>query len=101
MIIIECPKCGGGTYLVDEEFVKVIENTDPMKVVAKAIYQCRSCGERFSRLVVENVDAKKLEQSPRQQGVYSGQTYSSPSSSSPQPSSAPYEGEAIDNLKFF
>jgi phage terminase large subunit GpA-like protein len=93
---LTCPKCGGGTYLVDEELVRVVENTDPMKVIAKAIYQCRSCGERFSRLVVENIDAKKVQQS-RQQGIYSGQPFGV---SSP-PDSQSSEGEAIDQLKFF
>ncbi len=95
---MECPKCGGGTYLVEEELVKIIENTDPMKVVAKAIYQCRSCGERFSRLVIENIDAKRASaQQTRPQGIYSGETYGP--AGHPAPGSS--EGEPIDQLKFF
>ena len=97
---MNCPKCGGEAYLVDEEFVRVIENVEPMKVVAKDIYQCRSCNERFSRLMVENLDAKKAQagQQVRQQGVYSGQTYGPASSPLPSSGSA---GEEIDPLRFF
>jgi hypothetical protein len=97
---MQCPKCNGEAYLVDEELIKVIENTDPMKVVAKAIYQCRACGERFSRLVIENIDARKAQQQQqsRPESVYSGQTYGT---SRPSPMPANPEGEPIDQLKFF
>jgi phage terminase large subunit GpA-like protein len=99
---MNCPKCGGEAYLADEEFVRVIENVEPMKVVAKAIYQCRSCGEKFSRLMVENIDAKKASAQSRPQGIYSGQTYGSassqPGASSAQPNPM---GEEIDPLRFF
>ena len=95
---MDCPKCGGGTYIVDEEFVKVIENTEPMKVVAKATYQCRSCNERFTRLIVENLDAKRKEEPTRSQGVYSGQTFGMENPT--QPAAGSSEG-AADNLKFF
>jgi hypothetical protein len=98
---MECPKCNGEAYLVEEDFVKVIENTEPMKVVAKAVYQCRSCGERFSRLVIENIDAKKAQpsQPARPQGIYSGQTYGIPEPTK-QNTDSP-EGDVIDQLKFF
>ena len=59
-----CPKCQGEAYLVDEEIVKVLENTDPIKIIAKGTYQCKSCGERFSRLMYENLEAKKKEEEP-------------------------------------
>ena len=96
---MQCPKCGAEAYLVDEELVRIIENTDPMKVVAKAVYQCRSCGERFSRLVIENIDARKVQASQsRPEGIFSGQTYGS-SAPSKQPSLG--EGEPIDQLKFY
>lgn len=97
---MQCPKCNGEAYLVDEELVKIIENTDPMKVVAKAVYQCRACGERFSRLVIENIDARKVQsQQPRSEGIYSGQTFGSSPRPSPMPANP--EGEPIDNLRFF
>lgn len=97
---MQCPKCNGEAYLVDEELVKIIENTDPMKVVAKAVYQCRACGERFSRLVIENIDAKRVQaQQSRQQGIYSGETFGAPSPSARAPANP--EGESIDNLRFF
>lgn len=58
---MECPKCAGGTYLCDEELVQVIENSDPMKIIIKATYICKACAEKFSRLVCENLEAKKRE----------------------------------------
>lgn len=58
---MECPKCAGGVYLCDEELVKILENTEPMKIIIKATYVCKSCSERFSRLVCENLDARKRE----------------------------------------
>ena len=58
----ECPKCGGGAFLSEEELVKVLENSEPMKIVAKATYQCRACSERFSRLVCDNLNARKKEE---------------------------------------
>ena len=99
MASIQCPKCNGEAYLVDEELVRVVENTDPMKVIAKAVYQCRACGERFSRLVIENIDARKTQESGRSQGIYSGETFASQPRAS-QPAGNP-EGEAIDQLRFF
>jgi len=60
---MECPKCGGGAYLAEEEFVKILENTDPLKVIAKAIYQCRACSERFTRLNFQDIEARKKEES--------------------------------------
>lgn len=85
-----CPKCGGEAYLVDEELVQVLENVDPPKIIAKAIYQCRSCGERFTRLVTEDLDAKKksaetMPSFPRGRGA----THMEP------------EGDVADRLKFF
>jgi phage terminase large subunit GpA-like protein len=55
---MECPKCGGGTYLAEEELVKVLENTDPVKIIAKATFVCRACSERFSRLICDTLEAR-------------------------------------------
>jgi len=83
---MNCPKCGAEAYLVEEEFVKVLENVDPPKVLAKAIYQCKSCGERFSRLIYEDLNTIKKEET--------------------QPSGSPPLGtkpsrESIEGLRFF
>ena len=56
---MECPKCGGGTYLIDEELIQVLENTDPMKIMFKAIFSCRACTERFSRIFYDDLGARK------------------------------------------
>lgn len=61
----ECPKCGGGAFLSEEELVRIMENTTPMKVVAKATYQCRACSERFSRLVCDDLNARKKDSEER------------------------------------
>jgi hypothetical protein len=56
---MNCPKCQGGTYLADEDLVKVIENTTPMKLMIKQTFTCRACAERFSRIVVDDADSRK------------------------------------------
>ncbi len=56
-----CPKCNSRAYISDEEVVKVLENTDPVKIILRITYVCRSCGERFTRVVTENVKARKKE----------------------------------------
>ncbi len=58
---MNCPKCNGGAYVSEEEVVKVLENTTPIKVILKVTYVCRSCGERFSRVFSEDVQAKRRE----------------------------------------
>ena len=32
--------------------------TDPVKIVAKAVYSCGSCTERFTRLIYESLEAR-------------------------------------------
>jgi len=56
---MECPKCGGGAFLSEEEMVKILEGADPMQILIKNIYQCRACAERFSRLVSDNISARR------------------------------------------
>lgn len=56
---MECPKCGGGSYLADEELIKVLENTDPMKIMFKAIFSCRACSEKFSRIFYDDLGSRK------------------------------------------
>lgn len=58
---MNCPKCNGGAYVSDEDVVKVLENTSPIKVILKVTYVCRSCGERFSRVFSEDIEAKRKE----------------------------------------
>ncbi len=60
---MDCPKCGGGAYLLEEELVKILENTEPIKILLKAVYQCRACSEKFSRLVYDNLEARKKQES--------------------------------------
>lgn len=55
---MNCPKCEGGTFLAEEEFVKLLENIEPVKAVIKAIYVCKSCAEKFSRIFYENLDGR-------------------------------------------
>lgn len=32
--------------------------TDPVKIIAKAVYSCASCTERFTRLMYESLEAR-------------------------------------------
>ena len=84
--MVQCPKCHGDAYLIEEELVKVLENTEPMKVIAKATYQCKSCLEKFTRLVYENLEAKKKQE----ETLPSGQPTSQPSP----------QGQPFDTLRF-
>lgn len=61
---MECPKCQGGSYLAEEELVKVLEGSKPLLAVMKATFVCRSCSERFTRLVTDNLEKRKLEIRP-------------------------------------
>jgi hypothetical protein len=63
---IKCPKCEGDTYVSDEEVVKVLENTEPVSVIMRITFVCRSCGEKFTRVLTREVDAKKRQE---QQGT--------------------------------
>jgi hypothetical protein len=83
---MECPKCSGGAYLSEEEFVKVLENSEPLKVVIKALYVCKACSERFSRLVYDNLEAR----------LKTGETSSASSITS-----ASSTDKAAEGLKFF
>ncbi len=59
---MNCPKCNGGAYVSDEEAIKIIETTTPIKIIMKVTYVCRSCNERFSRIFCEDIEAKKKPQ---------------------------------------
>jgi len=63
---MQCPRCGGQAYISDEDVVKIVESTDPVKIVIKVTYVCKSCSERFSKIVVENLERKKTEQEIQQ-----------------------------------
>lgn len=91
---MECPKCGGGCLLSEEELVKILEERvrDAVRAVVKASYVCRACSERFSRLFVD--DLAKRNRPPE----------SSPSqySSTVQPTVTEQESpEPAEGLKFF
>ena len=89
-----CPKCQGGTFLSEEELVQVLENADPMKVLVKATFQCMSCSERFTRLVCDDLIARRrLDEAPApQQGTYTQQTVVNKTAQSHDPA---------EGLKFF
>jgi hypothetical protein len=56
---MNCPKCGGGAFLSDEELIKTMENVKPLKMIVKQTYVCRACAERFSRIVCDSLDGRK------------------------------------------
>jgi hypothetical protein len=59
---MNCPKCNGGSYVAEEEAIKVLESTTPIKVIMRVTYVCRSCNERFSRIFCEDVETRKRPQ---------------------------------------
>ncbi len=100
---MECPKCGGGAFLAEEELVQVLENTEPVKILIRAKYQCRACSETFSRIVYDDMNARKkvdeprpMQQYPSQpQQQYAQQSYDKPSIVRTS------EDDAAESLKFF
>ena len=91
----ECPRCGGGAYLAEEEFVRVLENTEPMRVIAKAVYQCRACSEKFSRLVCELLEAKKKMEDVPASAIANNTANSATSTPTTQ------KDTPLDGIKFF
>ena len=85
---MNCPKCSGGSYVSDEEVVKVLESITPIKVILKVTYVCRSCGERFSRVFSEDVQAKRKEDRSPSPGMPSSEYAVRPA------------GEPADRLRF-
>jgi Zn-finger nucleic acid-binding protein len=86
MDAIMCPKCGGGAFLSEEELIKILENTKPLTAVIRAVYQCRACAEKFSRLIHDALEGRKPTNS------------SAPVNYSAQ---SPDEDSAAEGLKFF
>ena len=99
---MECPKCAGGAYLAEEDLIQVLENTEPVKLMLKATYQCRACSERFSRVIYDDIAARKKQ--PETGEIPS--TYSTQSSEQQYNQSSivrndDEENAAAENLKFF
>ncbi len=55
---MECPKCAGLSYMAEEEFIQILD-TEPVKVVTKGVYVCKLCTDRFTRIHVEDIHAKR------------------------------------------
>jgi len=62
---MECPKCAGGAYLAEEDLIQVLESADPVKLMIKATYQCRACSERFTRIIYDDINARKKQEDLR------------------------------------
>ena len=94
---MNCPKCGGGSFLAEEDLIQVLGNTEPMKLLLKAIFQCRSCSERFVRIVYDDLAARKK---PPEQTIGYQQAYQ-PSAQQYQPSGQSQDSEPAEGLRFF
>ncbi len=74
-----CPKCGGGTFIADEELVKILEGSRPLKAIVKIHYVCRACNDRFGRIIHENLEEKRRDVSGVSVQVAASPTQSSSS----------------------
>jgi Zn-finger nucleic acid-binding protein len=84
---MECPKCGGGCLLSEEELVKILEEArQAIRAVIKATYICRACAEKFSRLFIDDLSKRKRPEENRQYA------------SSPE---TPQQTDPPEGLKFF
>lgn len=66
---MNCPKCGGGAFLGEEDLVKVMDNMQPMKLLIKQTFVCRACSEKFSRIVWDDFEARKRTEEGAMGGV--------------------------------
>ena len=58
---MKCPRCGGESYVLDEEFVHMAEKISPPKLIIKSTFVCKSCSEKFTRVMAEDIGAKSGE----------------------------------------
>ena len=99
---MQCPKCNGGSFLSEEELVKVIESTEPQRIIIKATHTCMACQEKFSRLVWDELG-------PHRRHVQPGQApYQQPVQTAPNPYQQPVQQTqqkqdepVVDGLRFF
>ncbi|MBI4021084.1 MAG: hypothetical protein HY369_02485 [Candidatus Aenigmarchaeota archaeon] len=56
---MECPKCGGGCLLSEEELIRILEEKAAIRAIIKGVYICRACTEKFSRLFVEDLGKRR------------------------------------------
>ena len=99
---MQCPKCNGGSFLSEEELVKVIEGQEPQRIVIKAVHTCMACQERFSRLVWDELG-------PHRRHIQAGQpAYQQQSQQQPNPyqyqqpvQQQRQDEPGVDGLKFF
>jgi phage terminase large subunit GpA-like protein len=68
----KCPKCGGESYLSQEDLAGIAEKAEPPKAVIKQTLICKACGEKFSRIVFESLDTKKKTEAKKQQDIFEG-----------------------------
>jgi Zn-finger nucleic acid-binding protein len=89
-----CPKCGGGAYLAEEELIKILEGTNPLKVLLRAHFVCRACAEKFNRIIYDDLANRK--HNPQAAAPF--QVYQPPA----QTASAPAQQDSVaESLRFF
>jgi hypothetical protein len=97
---MQCPKCNGGSFLSEEELVKVLENTEPHRIIIKATRTCMACQEKFSRLVWDELGPHRRHM-PQQQPGYPQQAPNPYQyAQQPQPQ-AQKEEPVVEGLRFF
>jgi hypothetical protein len=106
IIIMQCPKCNGGSFLSEEELVKHIDTTEPHRVIIKATRTCMSCQEKFSRLVWDELGPHRRHvpagQMPYQQPPQQQQYQQAPNPYQyPQQPQQKQDEEVVDGLRFF
>ena len=57
-------------FIADEELVRILEDSRPLKAVIKIFYVCRACGDKFGRIIHELLENKKRDESGV--GVHAG-----------------------------
>lgn len=95
---MECPKCGGGCLLSEEELVKILDERAERSVraVIRGTYICRACTDKFTRLFMEDLSKRKKPEESRGQYIYQSPPQQPPAAQQKEEPADPAEG-----LKFF
>lgn len=54
---MNCPRCNNEAVLIDEEFAHATEKTEPPRVIINTVFICKTCHEKFTRVMAHPLDS--------------------------------------------
>ncbi len=98
---MQCPKCNSGSFLSEEELVKVIEGTEPQRIIIRSTHTCMACHEKFSRLVWDELGPHRRHVQPQMPYQQAQQVPNPYQPQQPQHVQQKQDEPVVDGLKFF